>query len=64
MSQVISPVEVGAMNIIKYSIEKLTERNYVIWLTKMQLVLESRDLWRFVLLEDQKDLSSMMIILM
>ena len=31
-----------------YTIEKLTDKNYLVWSTQMQLVLESKGLWKFV----------------
>jgi len=32
----------------KYTIEKLTDKNYLVWSTQIQLVLESKGLWKYV----------------
>jgi len=32
----------------KYCIEKLTDRNCMVWATQVRLVLESKGLWKYV----------------
>jgi len=32
----------------KYVIEKLTDKNYLVWATRVELVLEAKGLWRYV----------------
>lgn len=32
----------------KYAIQKLTDKNFLVWSTQVQLVLEAKDLWKYV----------------
>jgi len=39
----------------KYSIEKLTDKNYLVWAVQIELILESKGLWKHV--ENQDSVS-------